>query len=61
MSSNYYGFFILGNEAVRNRRIVYDTQDWVNDYNPNVNPSTLNEHSNAAFRYFHSLVAGRLL
>ena len=40
--------------------IIYDTKDFVNDYDPFVNPSTINEHSTAAFRYFHTNIQGFL-
>ncbi|XP_011500917.1 PREDICTED: peroxidase-like [Ceratosolen solmsi marchali] len=60
---SYYEWLpiFIGKQNSYNRRILYSTQGWVNDYDATVNPSTLNEHSNAAFRYFHSLIAGRLL
>ncbi|XP_029047314.2 peroxidase [Osmia bicornis bicornis] len=59
---SYYEWLpiFLGTEATYGNKILYDTKDYVNDYDPNVDPSILNEHSTAAFRYFHSLVAGFL-
>ncbi|XP_026670938.1 peroxidase-like [Ceratina calcarata] len=59
---SYYEWLpiFLGAEATYGNKILYRTKDYVNDYDPNVNPSTLNEHSTAAFRYFHSLIAGYL-
>lgn len=51
----------LGEENAYQRRILYKTKGWVNDYDDSVDPSIINEFSNAAFRYFHSLIAGRLL
>ncbi|KAJ8973693.1 hypothetical protein NQ317_013398 [Molorchus minor] len=41
-------------------RIISPIASFVNDYNENIDPSVLNEHANAAFRYFHSLIAGNL-
>ncbi|CAK9801255.1 Pxd [Anthophora quadrimaculata] len=59
---SYYEWLpiFLGIETTYANQILYNTRGYVNDYNPNVNPSVLNEHSNAAFRYFHSLIAGYL-
>lgn len=51
--------FIGLENSIRNK-IIYITKDWINDYNPKVNPTILNEHATAAFRYFHSLIAGQL-
>lgn len=43
-------------------RLIYQTTlgSFVNDYNPNIDPSVLNSHATAAFRYFHSQIEGRL-
>ncbi|KAK2585041.1 hypothetical protein KPH14_008561 [Odynerus spinipes] len=59
---SYYEWLplFLGSKQTRESKILYDTNDYVNDYNPRVDPSVLNEHSTAAFRYFHSLIAGFL-
>ncbi|XP_015600700.1 peroxidase isoform X2 [Cephus cinctus] len=59
---SYYEWLplFLGLENVYRHKILYHTKDYVNDYDSSVNPSVLNEHSNAAFRHFHSLIAGRL-
>ncbi|KAI4473602.1 hypothetical protein M0802_016034 [Mischocyttarus mexicanus] len=59
---SYYEWLplFLGKKQTYDGKILYNTDDYVNDYNPSVDPSVLNEHSNAAFRYFHSLIAGHL-
>ncbi|XP_014475655.1 PREDICTED: peroxidase-like [Dinoponera quadriceps] len=50
----------LGREQVYRDKIIYNTDGYVNDYDETVNGNVLNEHSTAAIRYFHSLVAGNL-
>ncbi|XKL59209.1 hypothetical protein PGB90_000225 [Kerria lacca] len=56
----YYEFLplVLGRENMLNRKLIYDTEEFVNDYNPNVNPSVINESATAAFRIFHSTIQG---
>ncbi|KAJ8932932.1 hypothetical protein NQ314_014310, partial [Rhamnusium bicolor] len=51
---------ILGKDYLLKSEVLYETQGFVNDYNENMNPSVLNEHANAAFRFFHTNIAGRL-
>ncbi|OXU24803.1 hypothetical protein TSAR_007677, partial [Trichomalopsis sarcophagae] len=60
---SYYEWLpiFIGLQNSLTRKIIFQTQGWVNDYDPSIDPSTINEHSNAAFRYFHTLIAGRLL
>ncbi|XP_036148633.1 peroxidase [Monomorium pharaonis] len=48
----------LGIRQVYENKIIYTTQDYVNDYDKTVNGNVLNEHSNAAFRHFHSNIVG---
>jgi len=50
--------YIAGAKQVYDEKIIYNTQDYVNDYDETVKGIVLNEHSNAAFRYFHSNIAG---
>lgn len=59
---SYYEWLplFLGEDDSYGYKLLYDTKDYVNDYDPEVNPSVLNEHATAAFRYFHSLIAGHL-
>ncbi|XP_014216998.1 peroxidase-like [Copidosoma floridanum] len=60
---SYYEWLpiFIGLQNSYNRKILYKTAGYVNDYDPAVDPSVINEHSTAAFRYFHSLIAGKLL
>lgn len=59
---SYYEWLpiFLGKRNTYGAAILYNTTGYVNDYDPSVNPSTLNEHSTVAFRYFHTLIAGNL-
>lgn len=40
--------------------VLYKTDGYVNDYREDVDPSVLNDHATAAFRYFHSAIQGQL-
>ncbi|KAL0832125.1 hypothetical protein ABMA28_001592 [Loxostege sticticalis] len=60
---NYYEYLpiFLGLEnMVKNKLIYPGVRGYVNDYNPNVDPSVLDEHATAAFRHFHTLIRGFL-
>ncbi|KAJ0177820.1 hypothetical protein K1T71_006693 [Dendrolimus kikuchii] len=60
---NYYEYLpiLLGFEnMVKNKLIHPKARGYVNDYNPNVDPSVLDEHATAAFRHFHTLIRGHL-
>lgn len=61
---SYYEWLpiFLGRENMLKNRLIYQTTkgSFVNDYNPNIDPSVLNSHATAAFRYFHSQIEGRL-
>ncbi|KAJ9595023.1 hypothetical protein L9F63_013689, partial [Diploptera punctata] len=51
---------LLGWETVKRNGLTYNTQDYVNDYKKDVDPSVLNDHATAAFRFFHTNIAGYL-
>ncbi|XP_018575334.1 peroxidase [Anoplophora glabripennis] len=59
---SYYEWLpiFIGLENSLKNKILYQTRNFVNDYDETVNPTVLNEHATAAFRYFHSLIAGNL-
>ncbi|XP_028040659.1 peroxidase-like isoform X1 [Bombyx mandarina] len=60
---NYYEYLpiFLGFEnMVKNKLIYPGAHGYVNDYNPNVDPTILDEHATAAFRHFHTLIRGYL-
>ncbi|XP_033217913.1 peroxidase-like [Belonocnema kinseyi] len=51
---------ILGRENCYKNKLIYKTKDYVNDYDPSVDPSIFNEFTAAAFRSLHTLIAGNL-
>ncbi|XP_035787997.1 peroxidase-like isoform X2 [Anopheles albimanus] len=51
---------LLGLSYMRSVGLNYATPGFVNDYGVQVNPSVLNEHTTAAFRFFHSAIQGTL-
>jgi hypothetical protein len=51
---------ILGQETTQRNGLTYNTQDFTYDYNEHVDPSVLNDHATAAFRFFHTNIAGFL-
>ncbi|CAK1544080.1 unnamed protein product [Leptosia nina] len=60
---NYYEYLpiFLGYEnMVKNRLIYEEVIGYIDDYNPRVDPSILDEHATAAFRHFHTLIFGFL-
>ncbi|XP_068626803.1 peroxidase-like [Battus philenor] len=60
---NYYEYLpvLLGYDNMVNNKLIYPgAQNYVNDYDPNVNPTVLDEHATAAFRHFHTLIRGYL-
>ncbi|CAG9827645.1 unnamed protein product [Diabrotica balteata] len=52
--------YYMGEYNLLESRILYYTDDFINDYNASMRPHVFNEHSQAAFRHFHSLVPGLL-
>ncbi|XP_055903868.1 peroxidase-like [Eupeodes corollae] len=52
----------LGRENMLKNKLIYDvpTDSHVNDYNPKVDATLLNEFAAAAYRHFHSQCEGRL-
>lgn len=51
-----------GYENMIQNRLIYNVADGecINDYDPTVNPTIINEHATVAFRYFHTQIAGYL-
>ncbi|XP_072384228.1 peroxidase-like [Diabrotica undecimpunctata] len=52
--------YYMGEYNLLESGILYYTDDFINDYNASMRPHVFNEHSQAAFRHFHSLVPGLL-
>ncbi|GLH07204.1 Peroxidase precursor, putative, partial [Gryllus bimaculatus] len=52
--------YLAGWENTRRHGLTYGTHGYTNDYDPHVDPSVLNGHATAAFRYFHSAIQGFL-
>ncbi|XP_058066699.1 peroxidase-like [Anopheles bellator] len=52
--------WFLGPDQMQQKGLLVRTPNYVNDYNATVNPTTLNSHSNGAYRYFHSSIWGSL-
>lgn len=60
---SYYEWLpiFIGLENSLKNDILYDNEhDFIDDYSESVDPTIINEHATAAFRFFHSLIAGRL-
>lgn len=59
---SYYEWLpiFIGVENSLKNGIIYQAKGFVNDYSESVNPTIINEHATAAFRFFHSLIAGNL-
>lgn len=57
--------FVLGRERMLEHKMIYDADDrdaegYVSDYDASVDPAMLNEHSTAAYRYYHTQIEGHL-
>ncbi|KAK9874567.1 hypothetical protein WA026_005400 [Henosepilachna vigintioctopunctata] len=50
----------LGALNAYHKKLIYDTDQFVNDYRSDINPNVINEFTTAALRYFHSAIAGHL-
>ncbi|XP_049543970.1 peroxidase-like [Anopheles darlingi] len=50
----------LGLSYMRSVGLNFATPSFVNDYGTQMNPSVINEHTTAAFRFFHSAIQGTL-
>nr|CAD7457603.1 unnamed protein product [Timema tahoe] len=59
---SYYEWLpiFLGWESTKHHGLTYDTHDYTHDYSEHVDPSVINGHATAAFRYFHTNIAGYL-
>ncbi|XP_033218454.1 peroxidase-like [Belonocnema kinseyi] len=60
ISYNEWLPLILGRENCYKNKLIYETKEYVNDYDPSVDPTITNEFAAAAFRSFHSTIAGNL-
>ncbi|XP_050537896.1 peroxidase [Daktulosphaira vitifoliae] len=58
---NYHEWLpiILGTENMLKYGLLYKNKGYTNDYKENVDPSVINAHAHAAFRYFHSSIQGQ--
>lgn len=61
---SYYEWLpiFLGTDNMLKNRLIYNVPPTthVNDFDSSIDPSVLNSHATAAFRYFHSQIEGRL-
>ncbi|CAH2011639.1 unnamed protein product [Acanthoscelides obtectus] len=51
---------VLGRKNMLEKKIIYDANGYIDDYNEDVDATALDEHGNAAFRYYHTQIAGHL-
>uniref|UniRef100_A0A182V1S7 Uncharacterized protein n=1 Tax=Anopheles merus TaxID=30066 RepID=A0A182V1S7_ANOME len=50
----------LGRSFMLENQLVYQPRSLTNDYHAFTNPSVINSHTTAAFRFFHSSIQGTL-
>ncbi|CAA9993292.1 unnamed protein product [Nesidiocoris tenuis] len=50
----------IGTKNMMKYGLLYKTDGYVNDYREDVDPSVINGHATAAFRYFHSAIQGQI-
>lgn len=59
----YYEYLpiLVGRDNLLETTVIHNQghNDKVNDYNPTINPSTLNAFGNGAYRYYHNLIYGQ--
>ncbi|XP_013174180.1 PREDICTED: peroxidase-like isoform X2 [Papilio xuthus] len=59
----YYEYLpiLLGRDNMLKNKIIYeDPKDYINDYKADISAGVTNEFSTAAYRYFHTLIRGKL-
>lgn len=58
----YYEYLpiLVGRDNLLQTTVIHNQaqNDKINDYNPTINPSTLNAFSSGAYRYYHNLIYG---
>uniref|UniRef100_A0A6P7FDY3 Peroxidase-like n=1 Tax=Diabrotica virgifera virgifera TaxID=50390 RepID=A0A6P7FDY3_DIAVI len=52
--------YFVGVDRALESRLIWKADGFVDDYDEHVNPTVLNEHSTAALRNFHTLIAGKI-
>nr|XP_040236822.2 peroxidase-like isoform X2 [Anopheles coluzzii] len=50
----------LGRSYMLEQQLIYPASTATNDYSATINPSVINSHTTAAFRFFHSSIQGAL-
>lgn len=52
---------IFGMESLLKRKIIYNEDMFIDDYDPSKRAITFNEHAHSANRHFHSMIAQHLM
>lgn len=52
---------IYGRENLLKMKIIYDSDDFISDYDENKRSQVYNEFAHAANRHFHSMIADKLM